>query len=148
VLITVASLGIEADIDPVGVEVDGSMTIPKSASRVGWYRYGPAPTDEQGNTVLAGHVDTAAEGPGALFRLRQAEVGTRITVTDAAGIIHEYEVAGKESVVKAALPVEEIFARDGRPLLVLVTCGGEFQPELRSYRENIIVTAVPVAGAA
>ncbi len=145
VSITVDSVGVDAQVDPVGVESDGSMTIPASPSRVGWYQFGPAPADGAGNTVIAGHVDTAAEGPGALFRLREVNIGDQITVVDAEGVSHLFEVAGKETVVKAALPVEEIFARDGRPLLVLITCGGEFQPELRSYSDNLVVTALPVA---
>lgn len=139
-----ADLGVDASIVPVGVEQDGSMTIPASPTTVGWYRYGPAPATPTGNTVIAGHVDTAADGPGALFRLRDAVPGTRIEIEDASGTVHRYEVAGKESIVKAELPVDQIFARDGRPLLVLVTCGGEYQPELRSYRDNVVVTAVPV----
>ena len=60
------------------------------------------------------------------------------------GTEHEYEVTGREAIVKKALPVDEIFARDGRPLLVLITCGGEYLPELRSHRDNVVVTAVPV----
>jgi hypothetical protein len=31
---------------------------------------------------------------------------------------------------------------------VLITCGGAFNPELRRYADNIVVTAVPVAGSA
>ena len=68
----------------------------------------------------------------------------RVTVTTADGTEHDYEVVGRRAIVKKALPVDEIFARDGRPLLVLITCGGEYLPELRSHRDNIVVTAVPV----
>ena len=106
-----------------------------------------APGSEQGNAVLAGHVDAAGEGPGALFDLRGVEVGTRVTVTDTSGAEHAYEVVGRETVTKDVLPVEEIFARDGAHRLVVITCGGEFLPELRSYEDNVVVTAVPVGSA-
>ena len=111
---------------------------------MGWYRYGAAPGEARGNTVIAGHVATREDGPGALAPLRGAKPGMRVTVTTAEGIKHDYKVVGREAIVKKALPVDEIFARDGRPLLVLITCGGEYLPELRSHRDNIIVTAVPV----
>ena len=44
---------------------------------------------------------------------------------------------------KPAVSVNGVFDRDGERLLRLVTCGGEFEEEVRSYRSNVIVTAVP-----
>jgi hypothetical protein len=142
--LVVPDLGVDATVDAVGVQPDGAMVIPASPTSVGWYRYGSAPADPAGNTVIAGHVATREDGPGALARLAEAQPGMRVEVTAADGTVHAYEVAGRESIVKEALPVDEIFAREGRPLLVLVTCGGEYIPELRSHRDNIVVTAVPV----
>lgn len=145
VSVIVPDLGITADVQGVGVQDDGSMVIPASVSTVGWYRYGPAPGSPAGNAVLAGHVDTAEQGLGAFARLREVEVGSRVTVVDQSGRELHYDVVGKETITKEALPVEDVFARDGEHVLVLVTCGGPFQPDLRSYRDNVVVTAVPVA---
>ncbi|GAA4399557.1 class F sortase [Fodinibacter luteus] len=142
--IAIPDLGVDATVDDVGVQEDGAMVIPAEPTSVGWYRYGSAPEDDRGNTVIAGHVATREDGPGALASLRGAEPGMRLTVTTADGTEHEYEVRGREAIVKKALPVDEIFARDGRPLLVLITCGGEYNPQLRSHRDNIVVTATPV----
>ena len=142
--LVIRGLGVDARVDDVGVQDDGAMVIPAAPTSVGWYRYGAAPGDALGNTVIAGHVATREDGPGALAPLRAAKPGMRVTVTTADGTKHDYKVVGREAVVKKALPVDEIFARDGRPLLVLITCGGEYLPELRSHRDNIIVTAVPV----
>jgi sortase (surface protein transpeptidase) len=89
-------------------------------------------------------VATREDGKGALAALREAEPGMEVIVTTADGTEHRYEVTGREAIVKKALPVAEIFARDGRPLLVLITCGGEYNPQLRSHRDNIVVTATPV----
>ncbi|MGF1662201.1 MAG: class F sortase [Kineosporiaceae bacterium] len=143
--LVIPDLGVDATVDAVGVQPDGAMVIPASPTSVGWYRYGSAPADAAGNTVIAGHVATREDGPGALASLVEAEPGMRVEVTASDGTVHAYEVAGREAIVKEALPVDEVFARDGRPLLVLVTCGGEYIPELRSHRDNIVVTAVPVA---
>ncbi|WP_380168209.1 class F sortase [Jannaschia sp. R86511] len=142
--LVVDELGVDAVVDAVGVEDDGSMVVPAEIDRVGWYRYGPAAGADRGNAVIAGHVDAAGEGPGALFELREVEVGTVVTVVDETGAEHDYEVVGRETVVKDVLPVDDIFARDGEHRLVVVTCGGPFQPELGSYRDNVVVTAVPV----
>lgn len=147
VSVAVPDLGIQADVAGVGVEPDGSMVIPASVSSVGWYRFGPAPGAAQGNAVLAGHVDTAEQGLGAFHRLREVSLGSVVNVVDEQGRSLDYEVVGKQTVTKQALPVDEIFARDGQHLLVLITCGGPFQPELKSYRDNVVVTAVPLGEA-
>ncbi|WP_299447887.1 class F sortase [uncultured Phycicoccus sp.] len=140
----IPDLDVDARVRPVGVEPDGAMVIPAAPTSVGWYRFGPAPADPEGNTVIAGHVATREDGPGALAALANAEVGMRVEVVDADGTKHRYEVTGREAVRKRALPVETIFARNGRPLLVLITCGGEYIPELRSHEDNVVVTATPV----
>jgi len=93
--------------------------------------------------MIAGHAARGEDGAGALAPLRGAKPGMRVTVTSTDGTKHRYEVVGRELVVKKALPVDEIFAREGKPLLVLITCGGEYLPELRSHRDNVVVTAVP-----
>ena len=142
--VRIPDLGVDATVRPVGVQEDGAMVIPAAPTSVGWYKYGPAPSDPSGHTVIAGHVATQEDGPGALAPLAGAEKGMRVEVTDADGTVHRYVVRGRENIHKAALPVDEVFARQGAPLLVLVTCGGEYLPELRSHRDNVIVTATPV----
>jgi hypothetical protein len=69
VRLTVPALGVDAPLDPVGVAPDGQMALPDDVDRVGWYRFGPAP-GAAGSAVLAGHVDDAEQGLGALAALR------------------------------------------------------------------------------
>jgi hypothetical protein len=143
VRIEIPSLDVDARIVPVGVSRDGSMVIPRLAREVGWYRYGPTPGEPAGHAVIAGHVDARSQGPGAFFRLRDIDVAAPITVTTRGGEELRYRVVGRQVHEKTRLPVERIFRRDGRPLLVLVSCGGEFDAELSSYRDNIVVIAEP-----
>jgi sortase (surface protein transpeptidase) len=140
----IPAVGVDAAVVPVGVDAAGAMVIPREVGRVGWYRFGPAPGDPAGAAVVAGHVDSKEQGPGALLPLREASVGDRVLVTTANGDGLSYRIVGKETIVKKRLPVERLFARDGAPRLVLITCGGPFVPELSSYRDNLVVVAVPV----
>jgi hypothetical protein len=135
--------GVDAPLDPVGVEPDGAMTLPEDVDRVGWYRFGPAPGDDEGTAVLAGHVDDAEQGLGALAPLREAEVGDEVRVTDATGAVTGWRVVSRELIEKRAVPLDTLFQRSGPPRLVLLTCGGEFLPELRSYTDNVVVVAEP-----
>ncbi|WP_346621041.1 class F sortase [Blastococcus montanus] len=140
------ALGVTAPIDPVGVAEDGQMALPEDVARVGWYRFGPEP-GSAGNAVLAGHVDDREQGRGVLFPLRDAAPGDEFVVTDAAGDATRWQVVSRELVHKQVLPLDEIFAREGPARLVVVTCGGPFLPEYRSYRDNVVVVAEPLVDA-
>ena len=143
VRLVVPDLGVDARIDPVGVEPDGNMTIPADVDRVGWYRFGPVPGAE-GSEVVAGHVDDAEQGLGAMAPLRAAEVGDEVRVTDADGTTTRWRVVARETITKQVLPLDELFRRDGPPRLTLITCGGPFLPEYGSYRDNVVVVAEPL----
>jgi hypothetical protein len=53
-------------------------------------------------------------------------------------------VAARELIQKRALPLDDLFRRDGPPRLTLITCGGPFLPEFGSYRDNVVVVAEPL----
>ena len=142
--LSIPAIDVRAAVDPVGVQADGAMVVPKEVDRVGWYRYGPPPGAPAGSAVVAGHVDSRAQGRGAMFRLRELGVGDRVDVRLGDGRTVRYAVTGKQTLVKKRLPTEQLFTRDGAPRLVLVTCGGPFVKELSSYRDNVVVVAEPV----
>jgi sortase (surface protein transpeptidase) len=143
VRIQIPALGVDSAVDPVGVAAGGEMAIPDDVDRVGWYRFGPVP-GAAGSAVLAGHVDDREQGLGALAPLREATVGEEVVVTDAAGTTTRWRVVSRELITKEVLPLDRLFARSGPPRLVLITCGGPFLPEYRSYRDNVVVVAEPV----
>lgn len=142
--LAVPALGIDAAVDAVGVEPGGDMTIPEDVSRVGWYRFGPAPGAPEGSAVLAGHVDDAEQGLGAMAPLAEASVGDQVQVTDAAGGTTTYQVVARQEFSKESVPLADLFARTGPPRLVLITCGGPFLADIRSYEDNVVVIAEPV----
>jgi LPXTG-site transpeptidase (sortase) family protein len=122
------------------------MEVPEDVATVGWYRFGPGPGEGAGSAVLSGHVDDRVQGRGAFYRLSDLEPGDPVGVELADGTAVDYRVTLVERIAKEELPVDRLFARDGAPRLTLVTCGGDFDREARSYRENVVVTAEPVGG--
>ncbi|RYV51696.1 class F sortase [Pengzhenrongella frigida] len=137
---------IELPIDAVGVQADGQMEVPPLAERGGWYRFGAAPGQDEGTAVIAAHVDSVASaGLGPFARLEDLVAGDVVEVTRQDGTRRQYTVSGVRRVAKTDVPWAEIFVRDGDPRLVLVTCGGVFQPAIGRYADNVIVTADPVA---
>ncbi|MEO1056337.1 MAG: sortase [Actinomycetota bacterium] len=126
----------------IGLEPDGQMEIPDE-TEIGWYRYG-ATAGRPGATVLAAHVSwNGTTGPFA--QLGAVEPGDRIAVTLDDGTTRHYEVTERATYGKLELPRERLWRNTGDEELVLITCGGDFNPDLRRYRENIVVYAAPVA---
>ncbi|NCT92422.1 class F sortase [Cellulomonas sp. APG4] len=145
--LSIPSLDVSLPIDEVGVAEDGQMEIPPLAERGGWYRYGAAPGDPEGTAVIAAHVDSVASaGVGPFARLGEAQVGDEVQVVRADGAVVTYAVTGVERIAKPAVEWPDVFVRGGPARLVLVTCGGTFQRQARSYSDNVIVTAEPVGG--
>lgn len=139
--LTVPAIDVDAQVAGVGVDPDGGMEVIEDIERVGWYEHGPVP-GASGSSVLAAHVDTE-EGRGVFFDLVELEVGDKVEVRDADGTLQRFEISAVDRHHKDELPVEELFARDGPGRLTLITCGGPFDPEQRSYRDNVVVTALP-----
>ncbi len=143
VKLAIPALKLDAKVNPVGVDAKGDFQVPPSVDEIGWYRWGPGANTVAGSIVIAGHVDSAAEGKGAFFRLRDLKPGDRMTLTAADGQAREFVVASREQYEKTKIPLEKYFMRDGQPRLTLITCGGPFDRQTRHYRDNIVVTAVP-----
>ncbi len=144
VRIEIPALGVDLPVQPVGVRTDGWMDVPENPSEVGWYRFGPAPSSERGATVLAAHVDSLRYGLGPFARLKELPPGAEVLVTDDAGATTVYRVEQIARTGKAELDDAGVFDRDGTPRLQLITCGGSFDRQSRTYSDNVIVTAIPV----
>jgi hypothetical protein len=144
VRIELPSIGVQAAIVPVRVDPDSSsMQIPTDVDLVGWYRFS-SPPGQPGSSVLVGHVDSAAQGPGAFFRLRELDVGSPVLVRLRGGVIRSFRVEARRSYPKEGLPAL-VFRRVGPPGLALITCGGAFDFTTRHYADNVVVFAVPVS---
>jgi len=139
----IPDIDVQAPIRPSGVETNGDMEVPQSVSDVGWYKFGPAP-GEPGSAVLAAHVDLASQGRGVFFDLRNLEPGATILVDFDDGTTATYRAEARTIYDKTDLPIEAIFAREGPPVLTLITCGGGFNRSLESYDSNVVVYAVPI----
>lgn len=142
--VAVADVGVEVAVTEVGVDVNGAMELPEDPAVAGWYRFGAAPADDEGKTVISAHVDAPAYPIGPFSRLRELGAGAQVQVQDAAGVTHRYAVSSVTYYRKTELPVDDLFARGGARELVLITCGGAFDASVGRYEDNVVVIASPV----
>jgi sortase (surface protein transpeptidase) len=114
---------------------------PDDPASVGWWIASSPPGSASGTTVLVGHVDTAANGPGALYRLTELGSGDQVVVDTADGSTVRYEVDSRSFFAKTRPLPPDLFRTTGPATLILITCGGDFDTASGSYAENTVVTA-------
>jgi hypothetical protein len=139
--ITLERVGKTAVVAAVGLDAVGGVEVPADVTVAGWYRFGPAPGDG-GSAVIVAHVDfDGREGP--FYRLADLQPGDIVTVDRADGSTARFAVSQRGQYRKQDLPTADLFRTGGPPQLVLITCGGEFEDELHTYADNVVVVAVP-----
>ena len=76
-----------------------------------------------------------------MFSLRQIRPGDPLVLSTNHGPWH-YLIVAVRSYPKVDLPAE-VFTSTGPPRVVIITCGGTFNPTTRQYADNIIAYALP-----
>ncbi|MEQ8842308.1 MAG: class F sortase [Acidimicrobiales bacterium] len=139
--VDIRSIGVTgAEVRDVGVEPNGEMEIP-GAREVGWYRWSSSP-GRAGSAVLAAHI-AYNDADGVFRNLDDVNVGAGVTIGYDDGSVQDFVIIDVGQYPKNELPVDRIFAKDGDPIVALVTCGGTFNPTLRSYDDNVVAYAIP-----
>ncbi|MBW3604825.1 MAG: class F sortase [Actinobacteria bacterium] len=136
--VVIPSIDVDADVAGVGLNADQSMEVP-DFGEAGWYTPGPRP-GAVGPAVIAAHVDSV-DGPDVFYRLKELNAGDEIIVEHADGASSTFVVQRSEQQRKEDLPVERIWNTTDQAVLRLITCGGDFNAQRRSYGSNVIVYA-------
>lgn len=145
--VTIPSIGAHSTLVPLALTPEGALEVPPvdAPLQAGWYSLGPEP-GASGPAVIAGHVDGVVNGqkgqPGIFYRLREMKPGDEVLVDREGGSQLRFVVERVEHHDKDSFPTAEVYGNTPGPQLRLITCGGSFDHEARSYRENVIVWAV------
>lgn len=139
VRLRVPAIGVDSELMKLGLQEDGSLEVPPAGFPAGWFTGAPMP-GETGPAVMAGHVDWEGS-PGVFFDLRLLEPGDQISVSKADGSSVVFAVVSVEQFDKDVFPTDAVYGDLDHPGLRLITCGGSFDPDERSYTDNIVVFA-------
>ncbi|MEV4259501.1 class F sortase, partial [Spirillospora sp. NPDC049652] len=139
--VEIPAAGVRAAVMPVGQNRDGTVEVPPfdAAGRVGWYRGGPPP-GARGSSVLLGHYDDRS-GPAAFYRLHTVRPGAVVKVARSDGRTALFRVDAVEQVPKWGFPGSRVYGDVRYAGLRLITCGGRYDRDEHSYRDNLIVYA-------
>jgi len=141
IAISIPAIEVEAEVEQVGINENGNMSVPSSYQTVGWFEPGFKP-GSFGNAVLAGHVDNSLGLDGVFKKLDLVLVGDTIELEDESGVSQTYVVTEIESIDYRTDNIEYIFGLSDVPQIRLITCSGDWLSEYKTYDQRLIVTAV------
>jgi Sortase domain len=132
-------------IRPAPTSGSGVLLVPDDIGKAGWWTGGSRLGDPYGSIVVAAHVDSFTQGVGQFAELLQIDQGDLVRLTSE-DLRQQFRVVWAHLVPKTALADDAAAAftpvGDGR--LVLITCGGAYDPSLGGYQDNMVVIADPV----
>ena len=136
--LTIPAIQVSSDVIRLGLNKDQTVEVPKDPAMVGWYTRGPAP-GQPGSSVMLGHVDSK-HGPAVFYRLRNLEATDRVAVRLSDGSVAHFEVTRVVTYANEDFPAQKVYAgKPSRPVLNLVTCGGEYDRAAGGYQSNVVV---------
>jgi hypothetical protein len=131
-------------IDESATGRDGALQIPADVKRAGWWDGSSRLGDPFGSIVVAAHVDSFTQGLGRIVELLGMNEGDVVEVRSR-HLEQRFVVVSARLVPKAAVTARSsIYAPTGDSRLVLITCGGAYDPDT-GYAENMVVVAEPAA---
>jgi hypothetical protein len=140
VRLRIASIGVDAVIESVGLGSDGAMGTPKIPRDTAWYMLGPKP-GETGSAVIDGHVNWWNGAVSAFAKLSKVKPGDMITVQNDLGASATFKVSHLERYDVAADPTDVFISNDGLAHLNLITCIGVWNKLAKQYSQRLVVFA-------
>jgi sortase family protein len=135
----IPSIGVTSGFVAVGLDAAGALEVPEAADLVGWYTNAPTP-GERGPAVATAHVDWKHQR-GVFHDLGRLEPGNEVSVDRADGLAVTFRVTRVAEYPKTQFPTNEVYDSTDAPELRLISCGGRFDSNTRSYDDNIVVFA-------
>ncbi|MFN8541985.1 MAG: class F sortase [Thermomicrobiales bacterium] len=148
--VLIPAIGVDAAVEPVGVDETNTMETPADPWNTGWFSPGARP-GQIGNAVIAGHVDFAGIGPVVFWRLSSMTPGMEVWITADDGARWRFVVQSVETFPVEQFPGERVFGSTQGTYVNLISCWGQFDRASASYNQRIVVFArwdgvIPTAG--
>ena len=140
----IPAIGVDANIQDVGLADDGTMGVPVGFTDAAWYDLGVAP-GQPGNAVFTGHISSTA-APGVFYNIDQLGPGNTIHLIGDDGTEQIYIVQEVDNDSADSVPLDQIFAPTSQPGVVLITCTGDWDPVAHLFSNRVVVWATLSSG--
>jgi Sortase domain len=126
---------------PASTDPSGVLQVPSNIDRAGWWDGGSRVGDPFGAIVVAAHVDSFTQGLGAFAELLNMRPGDEVRL-DSRHLRQSFRVVSAHLEPKSSLATDSrVFGADGQYRLVLLTCGGSYDPSHGGYQDNMVIIA-------
>jgi hypothetical protein len=141
VALSIPCIGVDSThMMKLGLNSDGTLQVPPLLSgKTGWYKQSPTP-GQTGPAIILGHIDSY-KGPSVFFHLDELQPGAQVTVTRADGTKAHFTVDATRQYSKKDFPTKKVYGNVSYPALRLITCGGQFNEQKKSYESDTVVYA-------
>lgn len=133
----IPSVGLKAQVEPVGLLENGQLEVPVSSEVVGVFVDGVLP-GQQGNALMAGHVDNY-KGPAIFYPLKKVKPGDPVVLSDKEGKYLVFSVIAVESYPTTDAPLDKIFGDTDIEQLNLITCTGAYNRKKGEHEKRLVV---------
>ncbi len=141
--VDIPALGVQAPVVTRGLDRQGAVEPPPYGrpGTVGWYASGVQP-GAAGTALFVGHVDTETR-PAVFYHLSEVRPGATVRVARDDGTVAEFTVEGVQVFARDRFDARKAYGtrQSGRAELRLITCGGSFDRDSRTYTANVVVSA-------
>ena len=143
----IPSINVDAPVEPVEINLDGSLAVPgiNVWTGVGLYADGPYP-GEAGSAVIDGHLDRPGGFPAVFWNLHLLHKGDIVKVATPGQATVQFRVTQVASYKPTAAPLSAIFDNAGGHFLNLITCSGRWIPAIHQTTLRLVVYTSMITG--
>ena len=137
--LNIPRLGIDTQIESIGLTREGKMGLPSKPETVAWFQEG-SKIGDSGNAVIAGHLDQSDGRPAVFARLDDLDIGDTVEVLENNNQKTQFRVVAKKSfAVDDTSAILEVFGPSETENLNLITCWGAWDTDKDRYGERLVV---------
>ncbi|MDH6136222.1 hypothetical protein P3T37_005641 [Kitasatospora sp. MAA4] len=138
--IRIRAIRVEARVIPITLDTAGHLQPPPpdDDNVVGWYQGGVTP-GQNGNAVMAGHVDNK-HGLSVFYSLGRLHPGAEVEIERKDRTTAVFTIDAVEVYPKDHYPDDKVYGATSRSELRLITCGGHFSKKT-GYLGNVVAYA-------
>jgi sortase A len=138
--ISIPSIGVNTNVESLGLTKDGAMDSPAGPSATGWYSLGTIPGNV-GSAVIDGHSGYKNKKPAVFDNLTKIKVGDKIYVKSTNGITNTFIVRKLKDYDPNTDATAIFTSKDGLSHLNLITCTGVWDAKKNSHSKRLVVFA-------
>lgn len=137
--LVIPAIKVDASVQYVGLAPDdsGEMDVPSNFTDVGWYQFGVRP-GMRGSAVIAGHFNGKTVPKAVFYDLGTLQFGDEVIIMSADGMQTIFSVVKVETYEYDASTVDVFVSTDEKVKLNLITCGGQWLPNEKSYNKRTV----------